>query len=450
MVNKIVIVGGVGGGATVASQIRRNDPESEIHILDRCGYISFANCGMPYYLGGDIADRNRLIYFENDFAEKYHISIDTYAEVTQIERNEKTISYTRNHKHYKMDYDTLILSPGAHAVMPDLPGLQSNTFTLRTIEDMDRIDAFISNKKPKSAAIIGGGFIGLEMVENLHKRGLRCSLVDHSNHVMKRLDSDMAGYVDKHLKENGVDLYLNDKLESYSNQGTSLHLSSGKTIQADMTLMAVGIRPNIELAENAGLELGETGAIKVNDVMQTSDPSIYALGDAVEEVDFVTKKPAHVALAWPAHRQAFVIASHLNGETIQRDGILGSSIFRVFDLTVAMTGQNSRALEELNIPSAATVAKGYSHAAYYPESEKLWMKIVYDPKTKQLLGGSVIGKKGADKRMAVLATAIKGKLTIDDLTDLELGYNPVYSGSKDAINVLGYKALGQWKKAKNN
>lgn len=249
-----------------------------------------------------------------------------------------------------MDYDTLILSPGARAVMPDLDGMESNTFTLRIIEDMDRIEAFISDKKPKTAAIIGGGFVGLEMLENLHRRGLQCSLVDHSEHVMSRLDADMASHVDEHITENGVYLYLNDKLESYSNHGTTLHLQSGKSLQADMTLMAVGITPNIELAKDAGLELGETGAIKVNDVMQTSDPAIYALGDAVEEVDFITKKPAHVALAWPAHRQAFVIASHLNGEKIQRDGILGSSIFRVFDLTVAITGQNEDALDKLDIP----------------------------------------------------------------------------------------------------
>jgi len=264
---------------------------------------------------------------------------------------------------------------------------------------------------------------------------------------MSRLDADMASHVDEHIKENGVELYLNDKLESYANHGTTLQLQSGKTIQADMTLMAIGITPNVELAKDAGLELGETGAIKVNDVMQTSDPAIYALGDAVEEVDFITKKPAHVALAWPAHRQAFVIASHLNGEKIHRDGILGSSIFRIFDLTVAITGQNEDALDDLGIPFEAVLSKGYSHAGYYPDSEKLWMKIVFDPKSGQLLGGSVIGPKGADKRMAVLATAIKGKLTVDDLTDLELGYNPIYSGSKDAINILGYKAREQWKKA---
>ncbi|WP_193065123.1 CoA-disulfide reductase [Oceanobacillus oncorhynchi] len=447
MVNKIVIVGGVGGGATVAAQIRRNDPNSEIHILERSGYVSFANCGMPYFIGGEITDRDRVIYSENDFAEKYQLSIETYAEVTHIEREKKTIFFEKNNKPYEMDYDTLILSPGARAVMPDLDGMESNTFTLRIIEDMDRIEAFISDKKPKTAAIIGGGFVGLEMLENLHRRGLQCSLVDHSEHVMSRLDADMASHVDEHITENGVDLYLNDKLESYSNHGTTLHLQSGKSLQADMTLMAVGITPNIELAKDAGLELGETGAIKVNDVMQTSDPAIYALGDAVEEVDFITKKPAHVALAWPAHRQAFVIASLLNGEKIQRDGILGSSIFRVFDLTVAITGQNEDALDKLDIPFEAVLSKGYSHAGYYPGSEKLWMKIVFDPKSGQLLGGSVIGPKGADKRMAVLATAIKGKLTVDDLTDLELGYNPIYSGSKDAINILGYKAREQWKKA---
>ncbi|GIO25342.1 CoA-disulfide reductase [Oceanobacillus sp. J11TS1] len=449
MVNKIVIVGGVGGGATVAAQIRRYDTDSEIHILDRCGYISFANCGMPYYIGRDITDRNQLLYSENDFAEKYNVFIETYAEVTHIEREKQTIFYEKNNKPHEMDYNTLILSPGASAVMPDLPGMHSNTFTLRTIENMDQIEKFISEKKPTSVAIIGGGFIGLEMVENLHKRGLHCSMVDYSEHVMKRLDSDMASHVDKHLTENGVDLYLNDKLESYSDQGTILHLSSGKTIQADMTLMAVGIKPNIELAEKAGLELGETGGIKVNNVMQTSDPSIYALGDAVEEVDFVTKKPAHVALAWPAHRQAFVIASHLNGESIQREGVLGSSIFRLFDLTIAITGQSAQSLEESDIPFEAVTSTGFSHAGYYPGSEKIRMKIVYEPKSGQLLGGSFIGPKGADKRMAVLATAIKGKLTIDDLTDLELGYNPIYSGSKDALNILGYKAREQWKKAKN-
>ncbi|WP_080873775.1 CoA-disulfide reductase [Oceanobacillus timonensis] len=447
MINKIVIVGGVGGGATVAAQIRRYDTDSEIYIIERNGYISFANCGMPYYLGGTITDRDRVIYSENDFREKYHVSIETYARVTHIEPEKKTLFFEKNNKPYEMDYDTLILSPGARAVMPELDGIGYNTFTLRTVEDMDQIEAFITDQKPESAAIIGGGFVGLEMLENLHQRGLQCSLVDHSEHVMSRLDDDMASLVDNHIQENGVTLYLNDRLESYSDHGTTLHLQSGKTIQADMTLMAVGITPNIELAENAGLELGETGAIKVNEAMQTSDPSIYALGDAVEEVDFITKKPAHVALAWPAHRQAFVIAAHLNGENIQREGILGSSIFRIFDYTVAITGQNRKALEALDIPFEAVMSKGFSHAGYYPGSEKLWMKIVFDPESGQLLGGSVIGPKGADKRMAVLATAIKGKLTVEDLTDLELGYNPIYSGSKDALNILGYKAREQWKKA---
>lgn len=444
MSEKIIIVGGVGGGATVAAQIRRTNKTAEILVLERNGYVSFANCGMPYYLSGTITDRQKLIYPEEKFAQKYDLTVQTHANVTKINRNQKSVVYEKHQTEHSVYYDILILSPGASPVLPDIEGLQqANTFPLRTIEDMDEIEKFIQFNNPQSAAIIGGGFVGLEMVESLHNRGLSCSLIDSSEHVLKRIDKEMAIHIDEHLQEKGITLYVNDGLKSFSDDGTSLLLSSEKTIQADMTIMAIGIKPNTALAIDAGLEIGETGGIKVNQYMQTTDPHIFALGDAVEVTDFITGEPAHIALAWPAHRQAFIISSYLSGNPIYDDGIIGSSILRVFDLTITATGQNKQTLIDNGIEFEETIMKGYSHAAYYPGSKELWMQIVFDKNTGQLFGGSVIGFEGADKRMAVLATAIKGKLTVADLASLELGYSPIYSSAKDPLNILGYKAMEQ-------
>ncbi|WP_249872614.1 CoA-disulfide reductase [Oceanobacillus saliphilus] len=441
MPQKIIIVGGVGGGATVAAQIRRTDKDSEILLFEKCGYISFANCGMPYHIGGTVEKRDTLLYPVEKFAEKYQVHVHTNTEVTSINREHKTIQYEVNGTNYEASYDKLIVSPGATPIVPNAEGIaNSRTFTLRTIEDMDRINEFISNFKPKKTTIIGGGFIGLEMLENLHALGLHCTIIDRSPQLLKNLDADMAEIIEDYLKDKHIDVIVNDGLEAFEKDGKTLVLNSGKKIHTDMTILAIGIKPNTKLATEASLELGNSGAIAVNAYMQTSDSDIYALGDAVEVRDFLTGSPKKIALAWPAHRQAYIISSHLNGNPVPYKGNLGSAILKVFDLTVATTGHNSATLKEEGRIFKHTFLATYSHAAYYPGSEKLWIKLFFNGDTGLLYGANVVGFDGVDKRMAVLATAIKGKLTVHDLPELELGYSPAYSSSKDPINVIGYKA----------
>ncbi|GAB3042783.1 CoA-disulfide reductase [Virgibacillus ainsalahensis] len=441
MAQKILIVGGVGGGATVAAQIRRNDKKSEITIFDKGEHISFSNCGMPYYIGGIVEERDNILVSTDKFREKYNVHIRTNAEVVSIDRTTKQITYKDQTGNHNQSYDKLILSPGASAVVPEVEGKdKACIFTLHTIPDMDKIYRYIKESKPKTAAIIGGGFIGLEMVENLHALGIDCTIIDRSEQVMKVVSEDMAEVIGDHLKEKGVQLLLEDGLSGYSDQGKTVQFASGNSIQADMTIMATGVRPNIDLASSASLKIGKTGAIAVNEYMQTNDPDIYALGDAVETKDLITGKPRHIALAGPAHRQAFVIASHLNNEMVPYKGIIGTSIMKLFDLTIGATGHNKNTLNEAGIRFKEAVLHSYSHAKYYPGSGKLWIRILFDEKTGILYGANVVGFDGVDKRLGVLATAIKAKLTTAELEEVELGYAPPYSSPKDPINIIGYKA----------
>lgn len=440
---RIIIVGGVGGGATVAAQIRRQDHHSEILLFDRGNHIAFSNCGLPYYLG-NITDRNELLTNTDDFSKKYHVSVQINTEVTFIDPTKKQIHYEKSGETYIQSYDKLILSPGATAVIPELKGLNmDNTFTLHTIPDMDAIHTFIEKEQPQRVAIVGAGFIGLEMVENFRAIGLDCTLINRSDHILKIVDHDFHTILTTHLYEKGVDLELNDGLAAFSNDGKTIHLQSGKTIQTDFTLLAVGIKPLTVLAETAGIQLGETGALAVNAYMQTNDPDIYALGDVVETADFLTETPRHIALAWPAHRQAFIIASHLQGDKLPYDGTMGSAILKLFDLTIGATGHTSKDLNTLEIPYQEAFLSGYSHAGYYPGSVPLHIKILFSKTTGQLYGAQVVGFKGADKRLAVLTTAIKGQLTVHDLAALELAYAPPYSQPKDPINIIGYKAVAK-------
>lgn len=444
---RIIIVGGVGGGATVAAQIRRTDQDSEIMMFEKCGYISFANCGMPYHIGGTVEKRDTLLYPVEKFAGKYNVKVNIHSEVTSINRFKKTITYKKKETVQEVHYDKLILSPGASPVVPQVEGIDnSRTFALRTIEDMDRIIEFINSSKPVSVTVAGAGFIGMEMLGNLQALGLDCTIVDRSSQLVGNLDKEVSEIIEGYLKEKGVNIILNDGLQAFEDEGRTVLLNSGEKIKTDMTILAIGIKPNTELATDASLELGSTGAIAVNEYMQTSDPDIYALGDAVETKDFLTGSPRYIALAWPAHRQAYIIASHLNGGQTPYHANQGSAILKVFDLTVALTGHSSKTLAEEGIDFKETFLPSYSHAAYYPGSEKLWIKIFYSKESGLLYGANVVGFDGVDKRMAVLATAIKGKLTIADLSELELGYSPAYSSSKDPINSIGYKALSEWNK----
>ncbi|MBY7142711.1 CoA-disulfide reductase [Virgibacillus sp. NKC19-3] len=441
MAQKIVIVGGVGGGATVAAQIRRNDKASEIVMFDKGDHISFSNCGMPYYIGEVVESRDDLLTSTATFREKYDTTIRTRAEVTSIDRQNKQIKVSDESSIYHETYDKLILAPGASAVIPDVEGRnKACIFTMHTIPDMDEIHSYIKANRPKTVAIIGAGFIGLEMVENLHALGLKCTIIDRSDQVMKIVDKNIAAIIEDHLKKQGIELILNDGLAGYSNEGKTIQLTSGNTLQADMTLMATGVKPNTKLAMDASLKLGNTGAISVNEFMQTIDPDVYALGDAVETNDLITQTPTHTALAWPAHRQAFIIANHLSGGNIPYKGTLGSAILKVFNLTVGATGHNSASLKKLGYTFKASTLQAYSHAGYYPGSDKLWLKILFDDKTGTLYGAHIVGYDGVDKRLAVLTTAIKARLTVWDLPELELAYAPPYSSPKDPVNILGYKA----------
>jgi NADPH-dependent 2,4-dienoyl-CoA reductase/sulfur reductase-like enzyme len=444
MARKILIVGGVGGGATVAAQLRREDQESEIILFDKGSYVSFSNCGMPYYIGEIVKKRSHLLFPEEKFSKKYNVNVQTETEVISIDRTNKKITCKTESGTYEEGYDILILAPGASAVMPDIRGIDNDkTFPLHTISDMDAIYSYIKKNNPKTAAITGTGFVGLEMVENLHRLGLKCTMIDRSAQVFKAVDADLAEHIQKHLEEKGVEVHLNDAVASFSDNGTSLHLNSGNKVQSDLNIMAVGVKPNTSLAIDAFLTLGNTGAIKVNEFMQTSDPDIYALGDVVETRDLVMNTPRNVALATPAHRQAFIIAGRLNNKQIPYKGTLGTTIIKLFDLTIGAAGHNRTSLKKHGFTYKEASLESYSHARYYPGSDKLWLKVLFDEKTGVIYGGQAAGFEGADKRLAVLATAIHAKLTVADLPELELAYAPPYSSSKDPINILGYKASSQ-------
>ncbi|WP_174615913.1 CoA-disulfide reductase [Virgibacillus ihumii] len=443
MSGKIVIVGGVGGGSTVTSQIRRMDKHAEIILFDKGSHIGFSNCGMPYYIGGVIEKRDKLLVSTEKFIDKFGADVRTNSEVLAINRDDKKITYEDPSGKHEESYDKLIYSPGAAAVTPNVAGMNPNrTFTLRTIPDMDEIQHYIDEHQTQTCAIVGAGFIGMEMVENLINLGIDCTIIDRSKQVMKLVDDDIASTIHDHLEEKGVHVILEDGVASFANNGSTLHLNSGKTLQADMTIMATGVKPITTIATAAGLETGKTGALKVNDFMQTNDPDIYALGDVVETEDFLTKTPRHVALAWPAHRQAYIIANHLQGGEVPYNGTLGSAIFKVFDLDVAATGLNRTALERLEIPFKEASHEALSHAGYYPGADKIKIKVLFDEKDGTIYGAQCVGESGVDKRIAIISTAMKGKMTVADLSQLELAYAPPYSSPKDPVNILGYKAAG--------
>lgn len=444
MTKRILIVGGVGGGATVAAQIRRKDKEATIILFEKDDEIAFSNCGMPYYIGDVVETRDKLLVSADGFSKKYDVDVRLQSKVTDIERPSKTIQIQSEQRTYTETYDKLILAPGASPIKPNMKGMQpENTFTLRTIPDMDRIQSYIDAEKPKTAAVIGAGFIGLEMVENLRAIGIECTLINRSEQVMKIVDQDMATMIQEEMEDNGVRVLLNDEVVSFSNNGKALHLNSGETVDSDITILAVGIQPNTSLAQNASLERGMKGTIAVNAFMQTNDKDIYALGDAVEIKDFQNGAPRHIALAGPAHRQAYIIASHLAGEPIPYKGSTGASILKVFDLTVAASGNISHTLKEQDYPFEETTLHSYEHAGYYPGSQKLTLKILFDANSGIIYSAQVVGFGGVDKRHAVLATAMKGNMTVYDLAELELAYAPPYSSPKDPINILGYKAIAQ-------
>ncbi|OMF66064.1 CoA-disulfide reductase [Paenibacillus glucanolyticus] len=445
MGNKIIIVGGVAGGASAAARLRRLDERSSIILVERGEYISFANCGLPYYIGETIQERSKLlVQTVPGLSSRYQLDVRNLSEVTSIQREEKqvTIKNLRTGDIYTESYDYLILSPGAKPMVPDIPGLSEsrNVFTLRNIPDTDRIKQYIEKKKPKQAVIVGGGFIGLEMAENLAEQGIQVTLIEMANQVMAPLDYEMASIVHSHLMEQGVRLILEDGVRAFHDGGSRIELSSGQLVSTDMTFLSIGVRPENVLAVESGLQVNERGGIRVNAHMQTSDPHIYAIGDAIEVNDYIHQSPAIIPLAGPANRQGRLVADHIYGKSSSYKGTLGSSIAKVFELTVAATGSNEKRLKQMKIPYQAIHIHPLSHAGYYPGAYPISLKLLFHPESGQIYGAQAVGADGVDKRIDVIATAIKGNLNVWDLTEVELSYAPPYSSAKDPINYAGYVA----------
>lgn len=445
MTKKIIIVGGVAGGASTAARLRRLDESAEIIMLEKGEYISFANCGLPYYIGETIDDRDKLIVQTvEEMSEKFKLDIRNFNEALQIDKKNKIVKI-RNHKtneEYEESYDILVLSPGAAPIKPPISGISEcdNLFTLRNIPDTDKIKAYIDNKKPKHATVIGGGFIGLEMAENLHALGIKVTLVEAGSQVMAPLDIEMASIIHEHLIDKEVELILSDGVDSFKDSGRKVILSSGKEVLTDLIILSIGVKPETSIAKNANLKLNERGAIVVDKFMQTSDPNIYALGDAVEIMDFVNKKPTMIPLAWPANRQGRIVADNICGKKTEYKGTLGSSVAKVFDYTVATTGNNEKSLKRLGIEYESIHIHPGSHAGYYPGSFPIAFKMLFDPKSGKIFGAQGVGLDGVEKRIDVIGAAIKGNLTVFDLQDIEPCYAPPYNSAKDPVNMLGYYA----------
>lgn len=449
---KILIVGGVAGGATAAARLRRLSEEDQIIMFERDEYISFANCGLPYYIGNVITDReDLLVQTVEGMSERFNLDIRNFSEVIDINRAEKTITVrkTKTNETYQESYDVLILSPGAKPIQPPIEGMKeaNNLFVLRNIPDTDAIYHFIETKKPKTAVVIGGGFIGVEMAENLTERGIEVTLVEKMPQVLAPIDFELAQLVHQELNTHGVNLVLGDGLLKFENQGHTIQLESGKAVQTDMVILSIGVVPENTLAKKAELAVGPRGHIVTTAKLETLDAAtnkvvegVYALGDAIQVKDYVTKSDTAIALAWPANRQARILADIINGKDTQYNGSMGTSVLKVFNLTVAATGNNQRALEMKKLPFQAIHAHRNNHASYYPGATNISLKLLYNPETLELYGAQAVGQDGTEKRIDVIATAIKGKVKVTELSDLELAYAPPFSSAKDPVNILGYIA----------
>lgn len=445
MTQKIIIIGGVAGGATAAAKLRRISEDIKIILVERGEYISFANCGLPYYIGETITDRSKLlVQTVEGMSERFNIDIRNLSEAVSIDPDSHTVTIRNlvNGNEYKETYDKLLLSPGARPIIPPIPGLKENEtlFTLRNIPDTDKIKNYVDQQKPKKAAIVGGGFIGLEMAENLAKRGIEVTIIEMANQIMAPIDFEMASILHNHLKEKGVRLILENGVQSFADNGKKIILSDGTIVDTDMTILSIGVRPENELAKSAGLELGTRGHIIVNEYLQTSNKDIYAVGDAIEVVDYINGNQTAVPLAGPANRQGRIAARNMMGQLEKYQGTLGTSVVKVFDLTVASTGSNEKTLKKLGKPYEVLHIHPSSHAGYYPGAAQISLKLIFNKETGKIYGAQAIGADGAEKRIDVIATAIKGGLTVRDLTNLELSYAPPYSSAKDPVNMAGYVA----------
>ena len=453
---KVVIVGGVAGGATAAARIRRLDEHAEIVVFERSGYISYANCGLPYYIGGVIEDPEDLtLQTPESFYRRFHIHMKVHHEVVAIHPDRKTVSVKNleTGKVFEESYDKLLLSPGAKPVWPNLPGMESKKlFTLRTVEDTFRIKEFVDANKPKSAVMVGGGFIGLEVAENLRELGIEVTIVQRPKQLMNPFDADMASFIHNEVRKHGVKLALGYSVEGFVENGTGIDvlLKENAPLHTDMVVLAIGVTPESALAREAGLALGIKNSILVNDRMETSIPDIYAVGDAVQVKHYVTGEGTLIALAGPANKQGRIAADNICGGDSRYLGSQGSSVIKVFNMTAAATGLNETNARKSGLEADTVILSPMSHAGYYPGGKVMTMKVVFEKETYRLLGAQIVGYDGVDKRIDVLATAIHAGLKATELKDLDLAYAPPYSSAKDPVNMAGFmidnisKGLKQW------
>ena len=438
---KTIIIGGVAGGASAAARLRRLDETAEIIILERGEFISFANCGLPYFIGGEITDRNMLtLQTPSSFRARFNIDVRVFSEAIKISPDTQTVTVKdlNTGKTYEESYDNIILSPGAEPIKPNISGIEAaNVFTLRNIPDTLKIKSYIETAEPRSAVVIGGGYIGVEMAENLAKAGLQVSIVELADHLIAPLDFDMAADVHRYIKAKGIRLYLNNGVKAID--GSKVILQNGE-ISADMVIMSVGVRPETSLAKDCGIVLNSRGSIIVDSRMRTNIPNIYAVGDAVEIKNYVTKSAAFIPLAGPANKQGRIAADNIAGFESEYKGTGGSAVLKLFDMTIATTGLNEKSAEAAGIDFNKIYTYSASHASYYPGGNMMSVKILWDRKTLKIIGAQIVGFDGVDKRMDVIASAIRFGAKVTDLAELELCYAPPYSSAKDPVNMAGFVA----------
>ncbi len=441
---KIVIVGGVAGGATAAARLRRLDEQAEIVVFERSGFISYANCGLPYYIGDVITDSDQLtLQTPESFHSRFRVSMKVHHEVTALhpEKHMVSVKNLETGEEFQETYDKLILSPGAKPTQPKLPGTNiDKLFTLRTVEDTLHIKDYIQKNHPKSAILAGGGFIGLELAENLRELGMEVTIVQRPKQLMNPFDSDMAAFIHNEMRKHGVKLALGHTVEGFreTQDGVQVLLKDEAPLQTDMVVLAIGVTPDTKLAKEAGLELGIKGSILVNEHMQTSVPDIYAVGDAVQVKHYVTGQAALISLAGPANKQGRIVADHICGKNSSYPGSQGSSVIKVFDMTAAVTGVNETNAKKAGLNVDKVVLSPMSHAGYYPGGKVMTMKVVFEKETYRILGAQIVGYEGVDKRIDVLATAIHADMKAQDLAELDLAYAPPYSSAKDPVNLAGF------------
>ncbi len=441
---KVVIIGGVAGGATAAARIRRLDEQAEIIVFERSGFISYANCGLPYYIGGTIEDENKLtLQTPESFWRRFRVKVNVHHEVIAIHLDSKTVTVKNleNGKIFTESYDKLLLSPGAKPIKPRFEGIDSDKiFTLRTVEDTLRLKKYMDEYQPKSAVVVGGGFIGIEVAENLHDLGIDITLVEASDQLMAPFDRDMASFIHAEILKNGIHLMLDTMVEGFADTACDIEvkLKNDLTLHTDMVVMAIGVAPETNLAKDAGIELGIKGSIVVNDKMETSIPDVYAVGDAVQIKNFVTDKDTLISLAGPANKQGRIAADNICGGNSHYNGGQGSSVIKIFDITAATTGINEKTAKILGINADKVILSPMSHAGYYPGGKIMTLKVLFEKDTYRLLGAQIVGFDGVDKRIDVLATAIRAGIKAYELTELDLAYAPPYSSAKDPVNMAGY------------